>query len=68
MLAAIAPTLGNIDDADLQPALQLLAGSGNFDGDGQTCEAQNLIAFGQGLYAAALPPEPWRDRPQRLLR
>jgi hypothetical protein len=56
LLPLIGPTLGNIDDADLQPALQLLAGSGNFDGDGQYCEAQNLIAFGQGLNAAALPP------------
>ena len=57
LLKTIAPTLGNIDDADIQPALQLLAGSGNFDGDGQSCEAQNLIGFGQGLYAAALPPD-----------
>ena len=57
LLQTIAPTLGNIDDTDLQPALQLLAGSGNFDGDGQSCEAQNLIAFGQGLYSAALPPD-----------
>jgi hypothetical protein len=57
LLPLIAPTLGNIDDADLQPALQLLAGSGNFDGDGQYCEAKNLIAFGQGLNSAALPPE-----------
>ena len=57
LLPLIAPTLGNIDDADIQPALQLLAGSGNFDGNGQYCEAQNLIAFGQGLNSAALPPE-----------
>jgi hypothetical protein len=57
LLPAIAGTLGNIDDADLQPALQLLAGSGNFDGDGQTCEAQNLIGFGQGLSSLALPPQ-----------
>jgi hypothetical protein len=57
LLPLLGPTLGNIDDADLQPALQLLASSGNFDGDGQSCEAQNLIAFGQGLNSAALPPE-----------
>ena len=57
LLQMIAPTLGNIDDGDLQPALQLLASSGSFDGDGQTCEAQNLIAFGQGLNTASLPPQ-----------
>jgi hypothetical protein len=57
LLPFIGGTLGNIDDADLQPALQLLAGSGNFDGDGVTSEAQNLIAFGQGLNSFALPPE-----------
>ena len=57
LLPLIGGTLGNIDDADLQPALQLLAGSGNFDGSGVTCEAQNLIAFGQGLNSFALPPE-----------
>jgi hypothetical protein len=55
LLPLIAPTLGNIDDADIQPALQLLAGSGNFDGDNQHCEAQNLIGFGQGLNSEALP-------------
>jgi hypothetical protein len=57
LLPLLGPTLGNIDDADVQPALQLLAGSGNFDGDNQYGEAQNLIAFGQGLNSAALPPE-----------
>ncbi len=57
LLPIIAPTLANIDDADLPLALQILAGSGNFDGDGQYCEAQNLIAFGQGLNAFALPPQ-----------
>jgi len=57
LLQTIAPTLGNIDDSDLQPALQLLAGSGGFDGNNQNCEAQNLIAFGQGLSSAALPPQ-----------
>jgi hypothetical protein len=57
LLPLIGGTLGNIDDSDLQPALQLLAASGNFDGDNVTCEAQNLIAFGQGLNSFALPPE-----------
>jgi hypothetical protein len=57
LLKLVGPMLGNIDDSDLQPVLQLLASSGNFDGDGQTCEAQNLIAFGQGLNSATLPPE-----------
>jgi hypothetical protein len=57
LLPIIGGTLGNIDDADLQPALQLLAGSGNFDGNGVTSEAANLIGFGQGLNAFALPPE-----------
>jgi hypothetical protein len=56
LLPLIAGSLGNIDDGDLQPALQLLASSGNFDGDGETCEAKNVIGFGQGLNAAALPP------------
>jgi hypothetical protein len=55
LLPLLGPTLGNIDDADLPTALQLLAASGSFDGDGQTCEAQNLIAFGQGLSTATLP-------------
>ena len=57
LLPLLGPTLGNIDPSDLQPALQLLASSGNFDGDGQTSEAANLIGFGQGLNAFALPPE-----------
>jgi hypothetical protein len=57
LLPLIAPTLANIDDADIPLALQLLAGSGNFDGDGQSCEAQNLIGFGQGLNSFALPPQ-----------
>lgn len=57
LLPLIAPTLGNIDDADLEPALTLLASSGNFDGDGQTSEAKNLIQFGRGLNAFSLPPQ-----------
>ncbi|HEX3903756.1 MAG TPA: hypothetical protein VH853_13025 [Polyangia bacterium] len=57
LLPLLGPTLGNIDPSNLQPALQLLASSGNFDGDGQTSEAANLIGFGQGINAFALPPE-----------
>lgn len=57
LLPLIAPTLANIDDADIQPALQLLAGSGNFDGDGQLCEAKNLIDFGHALNIQGLPPQ-----------
>lgn len=57
LLPLIAPMLGNIDDADVAPALQLLAASGNFDGDGQTSEAKNLIDFGRNLNSASLPPE-----------
>ena len=57
MLTTLAPTLGNIDDSDLQPALQLLAGSGNFDGNNQNCEAQNLIDFGHALNIQGLPPQ-----------
>jgi hypothetical protein len=55
LLPLLAPTLGNIDDSDLSTALLLLAGSGNFDGDGETSEAKNLIEFGRGLNAASLP-------------
>lgn len=56
LLPKIAPLLANIDDSDLPSALQLLASSGNFEGNGQTSEAQSLIDFGRGLNAAALPP------------
>ncbi len=57
LLPLIAPTLANIDDADVAPALQLLAASGNFEGDGKTSEAKNLIDFGRALNSASLPPE-----------
>ncbi|MES1205548.1 MAG: hypothetical protein ABUS79_06385 [Pseudomonadota bacterium] len=57
LLSMLAPTLGNIDDADLEKALQLLAASGNFEGDGQTSEAKNLIDFGRDLNTASLPSE-----------
>ncbi|MFL5304955.1 MAG: hypothetical protein ACJ8F1_07060 [Polyangia bacterium] len=57
LLPLIGPTLGNIGDADVAPALQLLAASGNFDGDGQTSEAKNVIDFGRNLSTASLPPE-----------
>ena len=35
---------------------RLLASSGNFDGDGETSEAKNLIGFGRGLGGEALSP------------
>jgi hypothetical protein len=56
LLPKIAPLLGNIDDNDLPSAIQLLASSGNFEGNGQVSEGQNLIDFGRGLNVAALPP------------
>jgi hypothetical protein len=34
----------------------LLASSGNFDGDGETSEAKNLIGFGKGLGEESLSP------------
>jgi hypothetical protein len=57
LLPLIAPTLANIDDADIQPALNLFASSGYFEGNGQTSEAQSLIDFGRGLNTAALPTD-----------
>jgi hypothetical protein len=57
LLKLLAPTLGNIDDADVAPALQFLAASGNFEGDGQTSEAKNLIDFGRNLNSVSLPPD-----------
>ncbi len=56
LLPLIGSTLGNIADEDLPIALRLLASSGNFDGDGETSEAKNLIAFGRGLGGEALSP------------
>jgi hypothetical protein len=56
LLPVIAGALGNIDDEDLPIALGLLASSGNFDGDGETSEAKNLIEFGRGLNDEALSP------------
>jgi len=56
LLPLIGSTLGNISDQDLPLALRLLASSGNFDGDGETSEAKNLIAFGRGLNAEPLSP------------
>jgi hypothetical protein len=49
LLPLIGGTLGDISDDDLPIALKLLASSGNFDGDGETSEAKNLIDFGRGL-------------------
>jgi hypothetical protein len=56
LLPRIGGVLGNISEADLPIALRLLAASGNFDGDGETSEAKNLIAFGRGLGGEALSP------------
>jgi len=55
LLQLLAPALGNIDNSNLAQALQVLAATGNFDGDGETSEAKNLIEFGRGLNAASLP-------------
>jgi hypothetical protein len=56
LLPIIGGALGNISDEDLPIALKLLAASGNFDGDGETSEAKNLIGFGRGLGGEALSP------------
>src|SRR4051812_2522589 len=56
LLPLIAGSLGNIADEDLPIALKLLASSGNFDGDGETSEAKNLIEFGRGLGGEELSP------------
>ncbi|HEY7373639.1 MAG TPA: hypothetical protein VIF57_15870 [Polyangia bacterium] len=56
LLPFIGSTLGNISDEDLPYALRLLASSGNFDGDGQTSEAANVIGFGRGLNNEPLSP------------
>jgi len=50
--------LGNINDGDLPTALQLLASSGQFDGDGQTSEAQAVIELGEGINLQPLPSTP----------
>jgi hypothetical protein len=57
LLPFLQAALGNISDGDLPVALQLLASSGNFEGDGVTSEAANVIGFGNGLAGEALPPE-----------
>ena len=56
LLPIIGGALGNISDEDLPIALRLLASSGNFDGDGETSEAKNVIEFGRGLNSEALSP------------
>jgi hypothetical protein len=56
LLPLIGTTLRNISEEDLPIALRLLAASGNFDGDGETSEAKNLIGFGRGLGSEALSP------------
>jgi hypothetical protein len=57
LLPILGPTLGNIDSPDIPTALQLLAASGDFDGDTPVSEAENVIDFGEGLNAFQLPPE-----------
>ena len=64
----IVGALGNISDEDLPIALRLLAASGNFDGDGETSEAKNLIEFGRGLGGEALSPAARGHRAQRAVR
>ena len=56
LLPVIGAALGNISNDDLPIALRLLAASGNFDGDGETSEAKNVIGFGRGLNGEALSP------------
>ena len=56
LLPLIVGALGNISDEDLPIALKLLASSGNFDGDGETSEAKNVIGFGRGINAESLSP------------
>jgi hypothetical protein len=56
LLPQIGGALGNISDENVPIALRLLASSGNFDGDGETSEAKNLIDFGRGLNAESLSP------------
>jgi len=56
LLPVIGGALGNISNDDLPAALQLLAGSGHFDGDGETSEAKNLVGFGRGLNSMAPSP------------
>jgi hypothetical protein len=57
LLPYIGGALGNIATPDLQVALKLLAASGQFDGNGETSEAKNVIEFGRGIGTNALPPE-----------
>jgi hypothetical protein len=55
LLPVINATLGNISDMDIPVALNLLASTGAFDGDGETSEAKNVIHVGEGIDTAALP-------------
>jgi hypothetical protein len=55
LLPFINATLGNISDSDIPVALNLLASTGAFDGDGETSEAKNVIHVGEGIDTAALP-------------
>ena len=56
LLPVIGGALTNISNDDLPIALRLLAASGNFDGDGETSEAKNVIEFGRGLNSMAPSP------------
>ena len=57
LLPYLGGTLANISDGDLPLALQLLASSGNFDGEGEASEAKNVIELGRGINVAGLPPQ-----------
>jgi hypothetical protein len=56
LLPFIGGTLGNVADGDIPVALNLLASSGRFDGDGETSEAKNVLHFGSDIDVATLPP------------
>jgi hypothetical protein len=57
LLPFLGGALGNVSDEDLPVALKVLAASGNFDGQGETSEGKNLIAFGRGLHDEPLPAQ-----------
>jgi hypothetical protein len=56
LLPFLSGSLNNISNEDLPRVLQLLASSGNFEGDSPArSEAEAVIKFGQGLGGEALP-------------
>lgn len=57
LLPYIRDSLSNVSDTDLTVALQLLASSGSFEGEGETSEGRNVVELGRGLDTQALPPE-----------